>query len=176
MNEDVFAGQWKQMRGELKTWWGKLTDDDVDRIGGEKDKLIGLVQERYGYARGEAEAEVERRFKEYTEYTSGGMAGFGAKAQDLRATTVSKANEVKTVIGEKMGSLAGVIREKAPREGAMATTATKVAGGLESARSYLQEKQFKDLPKDLARLVRAYPLQSLLVGFGLGYLLTRRSK
>ena len=64
MNEDVFAGQWKQMRGELRTWWGKLTDDDVTWIGGQKDKLIGLVQERYGYTRGDAEEEVERRFKE----------------------------------------------------------------------------------------------------------------
>jgi uncharacterized protein YjbJ (UPF0337 family) len=40
MNQDILAGKWKQMRGELKTWWGKLTDDDFDRIGGEKDKLV----------------------------------------------------------------------------------------------------------------------------------------
>jgi uncharacterized protein YjbJ (UPF0337 family) len=43
MNQDILAGKWKQMRGDLKTWWGKLTDDDVDRIGGQKDKLIGLI-------------------------------------------------------------------------------------------------------------------------------------
>jgi uncharacterized protein YjbJ (UPF0337 family) len=54
MNEDVFAGQWKQMRGELKTWWGRLADDDFEKIGGQKDKLVGLVQERYGYTRGDA--------------------------------------------------------------------------------------------------------------------------
>ena len=36
VNRDIFAGKWKQMRGELKTWWGKLTDDDLDRIGGQK--------------------------------------------------------------------------------------------------------------------------------------------
>jgi uncharacterized protein YjbJ (UPF0337 family) len=44
MNEDVFAGQWKQMRGELRTWWGKLTDDDITWIAGQKDKLIGLYK------------------------------------------------------------------------------------------------------------------------------------
>jgi uncharacterized protein YjbJ (UPF0337 family) len=44
MNEDIFAGQWKQMRGELKSWWGKLADDDLDRIGGQKDQLILLVR------------------------------------------------------------------------------------------------------------------------------------
>ena len=65
MNQDVFAGQWKQMRGELKSWWGKLADDDFDRIGGQKDKLIGVVQEKYGYAREKAQQEVERRLKEY---------------------------------------------------------------------------------------------------------------
>ena len=42
MNEDILAGQWKEMRGELKSWWGKLTDDDFEWIGGQKDKLIGL--------------------------------------------------------------------------------------------------------------------------------------
>jgi uncharacterized protein YjbJ (UPF0337 family) len=40
INQDVFAGQWKQMRSELKSWWSKLADDDFDRIGGQKDKLI----------------------------------------------------------------------------------------------------------------------------------------
>ena len=176
MNEDVFAGQWKQMRGELKTWWGKLTDDDLDRIAGEKDKLIGLVQEKYGYARGDAEAEVERRLEEYRQTLSGGMARMEAKVEKLGATAASKANTAATVVGARMGSLAGVIRKHAPREGAIAKTATRVAGGLESAGSFLQEKQFQDLPERFTRLVRTYPLQSLLVGFALGYLLTRRPK
>ena len=39
MNEDIFAGQWKQMRGELKSWWGRLADDDLEQIGGHKDQL-----------------------------------------------------------------------------------------------------------------------------------------
>src|SRR4029450_12713830 len=70
MNQDLFAGQWKQMRGELKSWWGKLADDDFERIGGQKDKLIGVVQEKYGYAREKAQQEVERRLQEYGEKMS----------------------------------------------------------------------------------------------------------
>ena len=54
---------WNKMRGELNVV-GKLVDDDFDRIGGQKDKLIGVVQEKYG-AREKAQQEVERRFKEY---------------------------------------------------------------------------------------------------------------
>ena len=65
VNQDILAGKWKQMRGELKTWWGKLTDDDFDKIDGERDKLVGRIQERYGYAKDQAEAEVDRRLREY---------------------------------------------------------------------------------------------------------------
>jgi uncharacterized protein YjbJ (UPF0337 family) len=69
MNSDVLKGKWKQMRGEVKKWWGDLTDDDLDRIEGERDKLIGRLQERYGYSRERAEAEVDRRFSEYERST-----------------------------------------------------------------------------------------------------------
>src|SRR5919106_2651279 len=94
LNQDVFAGRWKQMRGELKTWWGKLTDDDFDRIGGQKDKLVGLIQERYGYAREQAEQEVERRLEEYGDKTGGAVGSMTAKARELGATAAaSKANE-----------------------------------------------------------------------------------
>ena len=71
MHQDVFAGQWKHIRGKPKSWWGKLADDDVDRIGGQKDKLIGVVQEKYGYAREKAQQEVERRLKEYSDTMHG---------------------------------------------------------------------------------------------------------
>jgi uncharacterized protein YjbJ (UPF0337 family) len=176
MNEDVFAGQWKQMRGELKSWWGKLADDDLDRIGGQKDKLIGLVQEKYGYARDYAEQEVERRFKEYGNRTGGVVENVTTKAQELSSTAVNKANEAATVVGEKLESLANVIREKAPREGSVATAATTVVDGLESAGSYLREKKFDHLAKDVTELVRTYPVQSLLIGVGIGYLLARRTR
>jgi len=57
-NEDVLAGKWKQARGKVKQWWAKLTDNDLDRIGGRMEELIGVVQERYGYTRDQAEKEV----------------------------------------------------------------------------------------------------------------------
>ena len=62
MNSDVFGGKWKQMRGQVKEWWGKLTDDDLDVIDGKKDKLAGKLQERYGWARDKAEEEISQRF------------------------------------------------------------------------------------------------------------------
>jgi hypothetical protein len=58
-------------------------------------------------------------------------------------------------------------------QGAVSTAATAVAGGVESASSYLQEKKFEEMATDLTALIRQYPVPSLLVGVGLGYLLAR---
>jgi uncharacterized protein YjbJ (UPF0337 family) len=65
MNADILQGKWKQVRGEMKQWWGNLTDDDLEQIDGHKDKLIGKVQERYGYARDRAEQEVDHRLDQF---------------------------------------------------------------------------------------------------------------
>jgi len=54
MNEDILKGKWKQLRGEVKTWWGKLTDDEVDQVAGHREKLSGILQERYGYTKEQA--------------------------------------------------------------------------------------------------------------------------
>jgi uncharacterized protein YjbJ (UPF0337 family) len=59
MNEDVLKGKWHQLKGEVKSQWGKLTDDDLNRAEGDAEKLIGRVQERYGYQRDEAKKEVD---------------------------------------------------------------------------------------------------------------------
>jgi uncharacterized protein YjbJ (UPF0337 family) len=63
MNNDIFAGKWKQMRGQAKIWWGKLTDDDLEKVNGNIDKLTGLLQEKYGYTKQQAEEEIEKRTK-----------------------------------------------------------------------------------------------------------------
>jgi uncharacterized protein YjbJ (UPF0337 family) len=63
MNKDIFEGKWKQMRGQAKVWWGKLTDDDLDKVEGKYDKLIGLLQEKYGYTQQQAEEEYKKRTK-----------------------------------------------------------------------------------------------------------------
>ena len=65
MNTDTFEGQWRQMRGELRSWWGRLSDNDFEKIAGKKDRLIGMLQEKYGYTREAAQQEMDRRFREY---------------------------------------------------------------------------------------------------------------
>jgi uncharacterized protein YjbJ (UPF0337 family) len=61
MNNDIIEGKWKQIRGQAKLWWGKLTNDDLDKVGGSFEKLIGLLQEKYGYTRQQAEDEFNKR-------------------------------------------------------------------------------------------------------------------
>jgi uncharacterized protein YjbJ (UPF0337 family) len=65
MNLDILEGKLKQISGEMRRWWGKLTDDDLQQVGGNVDSLVGKLQERYGYSREQAEAEVDRRLTEH---------------------------------------------------------------------------------------------------------------
>lgn len=58
MNPDILRGRWNQVKGEIRTKWAKLTDDDVMHIHGEAEKMIGKLQERYGYKREQAEKEL----------------------------------------------------------------------------------------------------------------------
>lgn len=59
MNSDQLKGNWKQLMGDAKKQWGKLTDDDLQQVEGHKDKLVGKIQERYGSSREEAEKQAD---------------------------------------------------------------------------------------------------------------------
>lgn len=60
MNKDILKGKWTQLKGGIKNNWGKLTDDDLKQVEGNREKLIGKVQEKYGKSREEAEREVDK--------------------------------------------------------------------------------------------------------------------
>lgn len=63
MNNNVFEGKWKQTRGQANLWWEKLTDGDLDKADGQFDKLIRLLQKKYGYTPLQAQEEWEKRKK-----------------------------------------------------------------------------------------------------------------
>ncbi|MEI7850109.1 MAG: CsbD family protein [Chloroflexota bacterium] len=65
MNKDIFEGKWKQVRGEARSWWGKLTDDDLDRVAGKYDSFIGLLQEKYGYTHEQATNEIHKHLTDF---------------------------------------------------------------------------------------------------------------
>ena len=67
MNSDQLEGKWKQVKGQVREKWGKLTDDDIQVIGGRREQLVGRVQERYGIAKEEATKQVDAFVKALNE-------------------------------------------------------------------------------------------------------------
>jgi uncharacterized protein YjbJ (UPF0337 family) len=146
MNHNIFAGQWKQMRSTLKSWWGKLSDDDFEWIEGQKDRLIGLVQEKYGYTPDQAREEVDRRFNEYDDKDStASVRDMTAKVFELGKTAASKARGAVTALADEFATAGSAIREN----------------------------KLETMARDLRSFIRKYPFALLFVGIGVGYFLFR---
>jgi uncharacterized protein YjbJ (UPF0337 family) len=141
---ETFEHQWPQLRGQIKGWWDRLTDADLEQIAGQKSQLIRMVQQKYGYARERAEQEVERRLREH--YDATGTSKEGAAA-GLAATA--------SAVGTRVQDMA-------------TAAASSVTGRVSGAGTYLQ-----DVPGDLVGLIRRYPIPAMLVGLGAGFLLAR---
>jgi hypothetical protein len=90
------------------------------------------------------------------------------KAQETAAAAVEKTDEGIAGVGQQMSALGGTIRQAAPKDGAFRSAATAVASNLEAGGRYLEGHGLQDMGKDLVSLARRYPIQGILVGFGLG--------
>jgi len=123
--------------------------------------LVALVQEKYRYTREHAQQEVDRQLQAYRErMEASGVSRMGetvkTAAQDMASSLTEKVSEVRT---------------KA-QESAM-TAASAVTDTVKGAGAYLQEKRVGQITGDLAALVSRYPITSVLIGLGLGFLLAR---
>lgn len=65
MKSEIMRTRWEQVRGQVQAWWSRLTEDDLDRIGGHKDRLVEVILERYGFSRSYVSAEVDRRLNSF---------------------------------------------------------------------------------------------------------------
>jgi uncharacterized protein YjbJ (UPF0337 family) len=70
VNWQEIEGNWKQIKGKARKEWGKLTDDDLDRIEGKREELVGALQERYGKSREAVDREVGQWFDSLAETES----------------------------------------------------------------------------------------------------------
>ena len=59
MDWNRVEGNWKQFKGRVKEKWGDLTDDDLDKINGQRDQLEGVIQERYGTAKDQVRKDID---------------------------------------------------------------------------------------------------------------------
>src|ERR1035437_2939896 len=81
MDWNIIEGKWKELKGRAREEWGKLTNDELEEIGGKKDRLVGKLQQKYGYASDEA----DRRADEW------------AKHQDVKPEDVKRQDEASKV-------------------------------------------------------------------------------
>jgi len=98
------------------------------------------------------------------------------KAQQVGAQAVDKVDAATTDVGAKMTEAAQTIREKAPMSGPVADAASTAATTLERAGTYLQQQDLADMRADLEGIIRRHPIESLLIGLGIGYLLARSTR
>jgi uncharacterized protein YjbJ (UPF0337 family) len=55
---DILMGKWKELKGQVRQEWGKLTDDDLLKLSGKTEELSGVLQQRYGYDKAKADTEI----------------------------------------------------------------------------------------------------------------------
>ena len=65
MNKDIFERKWEQVRGQIRGWWSKFTEADLDKVAGQFEVFIGLLREKYGYSRARAVKEIDQHVGEY---------------------------------------------------------------------------------------------------------------
>jgi uncharacterized protein YjbJ (UPF0337 family) len=88
MNWDQLQGKWRQVKGSAKQQWGKFTDDDLEYIAGHRESLIGKLQERYGWAKEEAQKKADEWMKSMpaTEQKAASGAASHAPQHDYQET------------------------------------------------------------------------------------------
>jgi hypothetical protein len=98
-----------------------------------------------------------------------------AKAAEIGDTAADKVDSAMTATGEQMSTLAQTVRENAP-EGKAGEVAAKAADALDRGGEYLQTADLQMVRSDLERIIREHPIESLLVGVGVGYLVARATR
>jgi uncharacterized protein YjbJ (UPF0337 family) len=153
---EMLTQQWPQLREQVKSWWDRLTEADLDQVSGDKERLVRAIQGRYGYARERAEQEVDRRLSEASNQSATSRMGRIAEA------ATSSAQELASELTKTAGQAGSSAQKMA------STAAATVSDSIARAGKYLPE-----VPSGLTGLMRRYPVPSLMVGMGLGFLLGR---
>jgi len=63
-NKDILQGKWHELKGQARQQWGKLTDDDIERMSGKMEEFSGVLQQKYGYNKAKADTEIDNWLKE----------------------------------------------------------------------------------------------------------------
>jgi len=85
MNSDILEGAWKQLRGNVKEAFGKLTDDDLIQADGKADKMVGALQTRYGYTKDQAQTEWDKFVNKHSDRLENAKADLDDAKVDAKA-------------------------------------------------------------------------------------------
>jgi len=160
MHPVTFESQWLRTRGEITSWWDKLTDADLEKVAGKREAFVGLGEEKYQYTRERVQQEVDRRLQESSDK-------LGVPACGMLETAQETAQNVASSLAETAGEL------KAQVEATASTAATAVTDTVAGVVSSLQETSVTDLAGTVTDLIRRHPIPSLLIGLGVGFVLGR---
>lgn len=94
--EKIFEGNWDEIKGKLKTQWGKLTDNDIKQIDGSFEEFIGKLKKSYGYE----VAKIEEEIKEFFEAND--FETVNTKAKTLKGEALAKSEEIKEMVRESV--------------------------------------------------------------------------
>ncbi|MCE9531566.1 MAG: CsbD family protein [Planctomycetes bacterium] len=158
MNWSTVQGNWNEAKGKVKTKWGRLTDDDLMQVSGNQDRLVGMIQQKYGIGREKAEEQLN----EFLTASDGGMI---AKAKEGVQDVVEKGKEVVQKGREYVEQ--GV--EKA-KEG-VHDVVEKGKEYAEKGKEYVQNTSMSQMATDIKDLIGRNPVQSAIIGIGLGFLI-----
>jgi len=149
-----------------------MAHDAVDRVTDKAHTTVDALADKTQQVAGDVKDKAQQVADKAQELGT----HVADKTQDLGARAVDRADVAATAVGEKMTDAAQTIRDNAPTSGPIANAADTAATTLERAGSYLQQQDLADMRADLEGIIRRHPLESLLVGLGVGYLLARRMR
>jgi uncharacterized protein YjbJ (UPF0337 family) len=152
MNWTTLQGNWNETKGKVKTKWGRLTDDDLTQVQGQKDRLVGVIQQKYGIAREKAEEQLD-------EFLSSADS-FVSRAKETAQDAVGKVKETAHDVVERGREYVDQGRDYVERN-------------VREGRDYVQNTSVSDMGRDLRDLIARNPVQSAILGIGLGFLIGR---
>jgi hypothetical protein len=133
-----------------------------------KDQITGAAQQ--------AGTEVKERAQQAAGAVADKARDLAATARDAATTAGKRADDAAGAVGERMQSAADTLRREGPHEGYLGSASTAVAGALEKGGKYLKEEKLSGLAADITEVVKKYPIHAVLIGFGLGYLMSRSNR
>lgn len=177
MNKDIIQGKWSQVGGEIKKQWGKLTDDDIMQIEGQRDKLEGMLQERYGYTRQKAQDEVDNfvsdaagRLSSLVELMQRRIGRVQGMAQDVASDAQDAASNAQSRVEKRTRKTAKKARKRARK------AAGRAIDSVETAAEDANKQLGKAAPGAAADVVESYPwlvvVGALIAGVLIGLLLS----